>query len=227
VVERSGAASDQEIVILGAGGTGLEAVEILEAVNSVARRYDCLGFLDDDERCWGTDVAGYRVLGPLAMAGEMPAARFVHAVGSPRNFRDRGALVERLGLQPDAFETLVHPSAVISPRSQLGHGLIVCPNVVVGARARIGHGVTILANSVLNHDVEVGDWTLIASGANLAGGVRLGPACYVGAGSAVKERVSVGGGALIGMGAVVTRHVREQVVVAGNPAREIHSPTVT
>jgi sugar O-acyltransferase (sialic acid O-acetyltransferase NeuD family) len=196
-------------------------LEIIEALNTGGRRYECLGFLDDDEQRWGTDISGIRILGPLALAREFPGAKLVHAIGSPKNFRVRLAIAERLQLEVDRFETLVHPSAVVSHRCQLGRGVIVCPNVFLGPRSRIGDGVTILANAVVNHDADIGAWTLIASGAIVSGGVRVEAACYLGAGVVLKEGIHIGSGALVGMGAVVIRNVPPQSVVAGNPARAI------
>lgn len=222
--------ADTQVVILGSGGTGMDALEIIEALTAAGGKYECLGFLDDDERRWGKAIAGLRVIGPLALAREMPTARFVHAVGSSKNFRHRSVLAERLGLTNERFETLVHPSAVVSPRCQLGRGAIVCANAYLGPRSWVGTGVTVLANAAIHHDAALGDWTLVASGALVAGAVRVEQACYIGAGAVLKEGVRVGGGALVGMGAVVIRDVRAETVVVGNPAHEIpaskHAPTV-
>jgi len=199
----------------------MDALEILEAVNAAGgdTAYECVGFLDDSEARWGVELSGVRVLGPLSMARDMPAAHFVHAIGSPRNYRDRLSLAQKLGLPAERFETLVHPRAVVSPRCRVGHGVIVCPNAVLGPRSRVGDGVTILANVTVNHDSEVGDWTLIASGANLAGGVKVGAGSYIGAGAAVKEGIDIGAGSLVGIGAVVIENVPAMAVVVGNPAR--------
>jgi sugar O-acyltransferase (sialic acid O-acetyltransferase NeuD family) len=220
-----GADERTQVVILGAGGTGLDALEIIEAVNAAGGNYECLGFLDDDERHWGHEIGGLRIIGPLSLARDMPRVRFVHAIGSSRNFRQRVDIVERLALEPERFESLVHPSAAVSPRCRLGRGAIICPNVYLGAGSRIGNGVTILANAAIHHGAEVGDWTLVAGGANVASDVRIGPSCYVGAGATVKERLEIGSQALVGMGAVVIRDVPAQAVVVGNPAHEIPGST--
>lgn len=217
--------AERQIVILGAGGTGVDAVEILDAINAQGGTYQCLGFLDDDERRWGEELAGVRILGPLALALELGNARFVHAIGGPRNFQQRAAIAERLGISPDRLETLIHPSAVISPLCRLGRGVIVYPNVFLGPRSRIGDGVTLLANVAINHDSELGDWTLVGSGANVAGVVRVGSCCYLGSGSVVKEGVRIGAGVMVGMGAVVIRDVPANAVVVGNPAREVRPRT--
>jgi sugar O-acyltransferase (sialic acid O-acetyltransferase NeuD family) len=196
-------------------------VDILDSENAQGRKYQCLGVLDDDEQRWGKDFAGLRVLGPLRLAAEFPEARFVHAIGSPRNFRNRLAIAEHLGLPPERFQTLVHPTAVVSPRCRLGHGVIVSSHVSLGGHSRIGDGATILANTVINHDSEIGDWSLVASGASIAGRVRVGLACYVGASAAVKEGVRIGTGALVGLGSVVIRDVPAGTVVVGNPAHQL------
>lgn len=211
----------RQVVILGAGGTALDALDILEAANAGGTKYECLGCLDDEPQRWNQRIGAVRILGPLRLASEFADARFVHAIGSPKNFRHRVAILERLGLRADRFQSLVHPTAVVSPSCKLGDGVLVGAHAFLGGRTRIGDGVTILSHAVVNHDSEIGDWTLVASGANIAGGVRVASACYLGAGAALKEGIQVGEGALVGMGSVVIMDVPAEAVVAGNPAREI------
>jgi sugar O-acyltransferase (sialic acid O-acetyltransferase NeuD family) len=214
----------RQLVVLGAGGTGVDAVDIMEAVNQHGARYDCIGFLDDDKERWGEELAGLRILGPLDRAGEWHDAGYVHAIGSPNNFRERPAILERLGISPARLESLIHPSAVVSRHCHIGRGVIVYPNVFLGPRVRVGDGVTILANATVNHDSDLGDWSIIASGANISGAVRVGKCCYLGTGAAVRERVEIGAGAMVGMGPIVIGDVSSRAVVVGNPAHQLLSP---
>ena len=208
---------EQDVIILGAGGTGGDVLDWFAELAAQGLGYFPKGFLDDYELKWGTEVRSLPVLGPLRSALEYPAARFVDALGSPSNFARRPDLLS--AIPEDRFLTLVHPRAHLSPTIQIGSGSLVYPHVAVSSGVRIGSHVTILANAVVNHDSVIGDYSIVASAASLSGGVRIGTCCYIGAGSHLIQRAVVGDGSLVGMGSVVIRDVPPRTVVVGNPAR--------
>jgi len=208
-----------DLVILGASGTGLDALDCVDAINSISPRYRCVGFLDDDPGKQASGFAGLPVLGSLSDAPAWRQNRFVNALGGPGSFRRRAATLKRAAIADEDFETLVHPAAIVSSRADLGRGILVYPHATVGPNVHIGNHVQILANVVVNHDVRIGEWTIIASGAAISGRVRLGSCCYIGTGAVLREDLVVGDGALIGMGAVVTHDIAPSSTVVGNPAR--------
>jgi len=214
----------QNVIILGAGGTGGDVLDWLEEAGPLGATYCCTGFLDDDERKWGSKLRGVSVLGPLGTATDYPKAVFVDALGSPRNFARRAALLA--AIPQDRFLTLVHPRAHVSPNAHVGIGSLIYPHVVIGPGATVGAHVTILANVVINHDVVIGDYSIVASAASLSGGVHIGKCCYIGAGSHVREGTVIGQGSLVGMGSVVIREVSPHTVVVGNPARVLRAADV-
>jgi sugar O-acyltransferase (sialic acid O-acetyltransferase NeuD family) len=215
---------EQDVLILGAGGTGGDVLDWFEELAAQGLGYCPNGFLDDDERKWGTKVKSLPVLGPISSALEYPGARFVDALGSPSNFARRPDLLSFI--PEDRFLTLVHPRAHLSRTVQIGSGSLVYPHVAATSGVRIGNHVTLLANVVVNHDTVVGDYSIVASAASLSGGVRIGTCCYIGAGSHLIQRAVVGNGSLVGMGSVVIRDVPPRTVVVGNPARVLRRGAV-
>lgn len=228
----SGLTGIKRLVVLGAGGTGQDAVDFLSAINAAASEVapgagpglECVGFLDDDPDKAGTTVAGLEVLGPLADAAEMEGVRFVDALGSPRSFRQRPSIIDGLGLPDERFATLIHPTAVISPGAEIGPGCILYPFTMIGAEASLGRHVTVLSHSVINHDCRIGDFSILASGCTVSGAVRAGRCCYLGAGCTTRDGVAIGDEALVGAGSVVLKDVSAGSVVAGVPARPLPDP---
>jgi sugar O-acyltransferase (sialic acid O-acetyltransferase NeuD family) len=211
----------KQAIILGAGGTGRDIAGFIEAINVVTPTYECLGYLDDDPAKQGKVFAGATVLGPLETASQYGEVAYFDAMGSPRTYRDRRALIEGLGIPAERFEALIHPTAVIAPSCTVGPGSIVYPFTMIGPDVALGEHVTVLSHSVVHHDCAVGGFTIIASGCNVSGGVMVGGSCYLGAGCSIRQGIIVGEGAMVGMGGVVVADVAAGAVVAGNPARPL------
>ena len=208
-----------ELVVVGAGGFARETVETVRALNAAGRRWRLAGYLDDDPSLHGTVVDGVRVLGGLDVLASMPDVSVVVCTGRPGNYASRPRIVEALGLSPERYATIIHPSASVSSTSRVGPGSVVLAHTVLTAAVTVGSHVAVMPQVTLTHDDVVGDFATIASGVCLGGGVHVGRCAYVGAGALVREQCSIGSSTLVGMGAVVTRDIPAGEVWAGVPAR--------
>ncbi|MBY8977768.1 acetyltransferase [Rhodobacteraceae bacterium NNCM2] len=119
------------------------------------------------------------------------------------------------------FVTPVHPSAVLSRRSEVGEGTIVSPGVIMAGFSRIGRHVLVNRGALIGHDVRIGDYVTIGPGSNIAGFCEIGAMTYIGMGAKILDRIKVGENCVIGAGAVVTRDVPDNTKVIGVPARAV------
>jgi len=214
------------IVILGAGGNSLAIVDAILAANQAARGgpvYEIAGFLDDLPVNRGAVVAGFPVLGPIADARKLRGCHFVNGIASVESFRMKRAAIERAGVPPERFETIVHPRAVVAASAVVGCGCAIMAGSAICPDARVEDHVIILQNSSINHHACVGRYATVSAGVTVLGYVTLGEESFVSGGAALAPYVKVGAGALVGLGAVVIRDVAAGSVVVGNPARRIAS----
>jgi acetyltransferase EpsM len=124
------------------------------------------------------------------------------------------------------FATVVHPTARVSRRSELGRGSIVSAGAIIATRTRVGDHVIVNRGALIGHDVKVDEFVTIGPGANIAGLCRIGARTYVGAGAIVIDRTTVGAESIVGAGAVVTKDVPANVQVVGVPARIVKEGVV-
>jgi sugar O-acyltransferase (sialic acid O-acetyltransferase NeuD family) len=202
------------LLIFPCNGNGLEALDCL------AGRYECLGFVDDTPQKQRDGAYGYAVLTRAALQERADAA--VLAVpGGPASYKARRQVIESLGITEQRYARVIHQSARVSPLARIGHNVLIMAGVVVTSNAVIGNHVCILPNTVVHHDAVIGDWTLIGANVAIAGSVSIGQNCYVGSGSNIMNGVRIGDRALIGLGSNVIRDVQADTTVAGNPARPL------
>ncbi|MFY7669020.1 MAG: acetyltransferase [Crocinitomicaceae bacterium] len=96
---------------------------------------------------------------------------------------------------------IINAGAVIQPQCLIGEGTIINSRAVIEHECELGNFCHIAPGSVLNGNVIVGEFTLIGSNATILPGIKIGKNCVIGAGS------------------VVTKDVKDNTVVKGNPAR--------
>lgn len=212
------------LVIVGAGGFARETIEVVHAINAERRSWELLGLLDDDPAKHGTEVGGAEVLGPLSWLARQPAVAAVVCIGNPANFASRRAVVHRLSLPTERYATLVHPTAVVARRSEIGPGGVLHAHTVLTTDVELGAHVAIMPAVVFTHDDVVADFATFGAGVRLAGSVQVGTGAYLGSGCLVRENLSIGAWSMVGMGSVVTRPVPAGEVWLGQPARH-HGPS--
>ena len=212
----------KKIILLGATGGCVDVLDTLHDINlrSPVRLYDCIGFLDDNPELHGQRILGVPVLGPFQLVSDYKAeCVFATGIGSELNYFRRKEIIGELGIDPDQFATLVHPTAAISEFARIGKGSVIHQNVTITRDVVIGDNVLVLPNTVISHGSTIGSYSIINAGVCIAGDVKVHESCYIGANSSIRQNVVVNAHSLVGMGGVVIQDVPGASVVVGSPAR--------
>lgn len=202
------------LVIIGIGGHGREALDIVTAVNAEEPTYDVLGFLDDGVAV-GTAAAPHdlTVLGPASLAERMEAD-YVIAIGDPAVRRKIAST-----LPVDRAASLIHPRATVGSHVTNGKGLIIAAAAVVTHAVEMGNHVHINVGATISHDSSIGDYVTVTPGAHIGGAVRLGDEVWMGIGASAIQGVTIGDRTTVGAGAAIIDDVPPDVTVVGVPGR--------
>ena len=163
---------------------------------------------------------GSRPGGRLRTRGSAPpnssTVEFIVAIGDNRA---RACCYSR-GLQQGWNPvTLIHPSAEVSPRSEISPGCAVLPRAVINAGAFIGPNCIINTGAIVEHDCRIAGHAHISPSATLGGAVQVGAFAHVAIGACVLPGCVIGAGSIVGAGAVVLTSIPEEVTAVGVPAR--------
>jgi sugar O-acyltransferase (sialic acid O-acetyltransferase NeuD family) len=211
----------KKIILFPFGGNAREALMSVFAINAVKKKWDVLGFIDDDPSTHGCECCGIRVLGGRDAIRRYPDAMILAVPGNPDSYRERKRIIGSLGVDIERFATIIDPACAVAPDARVGRNTVLMHNVVVSCGSRVGDHCVVLANTVISHDSAIGDYCCIGSNVSVSGDTRIGEIAYIGSGVKLLGGVSVGARALVGLGSTVIRDVRSGTVVAGNPARSI------
>lgn len=209
----------KRLLIIGAGGFGREILQW--AVDIQSQRdvdWEVVGFLDADPEALASFDIEYPVLGNPESWQPTGNDRFICAIGDPvirlricRDLQKRGA----------EFVSLIHPSAIVGSRCQIGTGTILCPGVTVTVDVTIGDFVVLNVRSCVGHDARVGDGCTVNDFCDITGNAVLGEGVFLGSHSSVTPSAKVGDSARVGAGSVVVRRVRAHTTVMGPTAKRI------
>ena len=184
----------EKLILVGAGGFGRVLLE------HVIKEYEC-AFLDDGHEI-GTLVDGVPVIGKT---GDMKKwfgeyKKLIVAVGNNK-FRER--MYEEAGKVGYEFPLFIHPSAYVSPHSQLGPGTIILNNAVVQNGSKSGIGLIMNPGTELHQDSEVGDCVLIYTNSVVRSLTHVGNRAWIGANATIGTGVTLPDDARVEDGEVV------------------------
>ena len=210
----------KDIIIVCAGGVGREIAWLIERINKQTPTWNILGFVDDSEELWGTEINSYKVLGGTERLRDHPEAYIVCAVGTSTVRKD---IVEKIAsILPDAkYATLIDPSATVSDYVTIGEGSVICCGSIITVNIEIGKHVIIGNATTVGHDTVIRDFVTVHPGTNVAGVVDLGFCSEIGTGTKLIQEMVVGEYSVLGAGSVVVRNIPARCTAVGVPAKPI------
>ena len=178
----------RDIMIVGAGGWGREAVWTLERINAREETWNILGFADDDPAKAVGSVEGYPLLGNVEKASQdHPGAAVYIAIGDNAV---RESIYRRL--RGHDFPVIIDPSADVAPTAEMRHGVFIGPQAVVSVGAELGKFAIVCSRAGVGHDTKIGDFSMLRPASTLLGHMSVGARAYISAGAVVRRNIGDG-----------------------------------
>lgn len=172
----------------------------------------------DRSRCTDT------VLGlPIHWSDDIGSLCDTHILACALATTRRAGWIDQMQARGFGFARLLHPSAVVSARSDLAPGVAVDALAVIAGFTTIAPHVRIGRCCSVGHHTEIGPFTTLHPGSLVSGNCRIGRQVTIGTGAIIIDGITIGDGAFISAGAVVTRSVAPRALVAGNPAQVVRA----
>ncbi len=218
----------KNLIIVGAGGAGYEALWVVRRINAALPEpeWNVIGFVDDSVAKIDRAMGGVKVLGGVSKVFEtQPKSTFFHcAIGSNEA---RLTIARQLMEQGRPAATLIDPSAVVSESARIGSGCFIGPLTFVGPLAIIGHHVLINTSASIGHDAWLADGVQVCPGARMSGHARMEEGAFLGSNAVVTPNILIGAWTTVGACSLAFRDVPARSTVVGVPGKTITPPPST
>jgi sugar O-acyltransferase (sialic acid O-acetyltransferase NeuD family) len=205
------------IVIIGASGFGKEVAMTIEDCIKNGKNYELLGFIDDDKSLHKKNIYNYPVLGGVNwLENKKNKINCVVAIG---NSKSRKTVVNKIKKFKIKFQTIIHPSTIISNSVKIGNGCIIQPGSIITVDTKIGDHVIINIKSTIGHDDIIENFVTINPGVHVNGNTKIETGVDVGSGTTMKQGIKLGKWSIIGAGSALITDVEEFSLYVGVPGK--------
>jgi sugar O-acyltransferase (sialic acid O-acetyltransferase NeuD family) len=187
-VQRLALDEEMRVAIVGAGGYGRLALDVLLAGGLGDR---VLGFYDDAQAAISDRVRGYPVLGDVEMLKSMLSVEPVHVIVAITDNTARLRIANSLRGLGGQFFTAAHPLAYLSGVAKVEGGCVVAAGAAVHPDSSVGSHCFLGPGSVVDRDAEVGAGSWICAGAVVGSGASVGARVFLGPNSSVGRKTFV------------------------------------
>ncbi len=208
----------KDLLIIGASGFGREVLQWVKDVNKIEKRWNVLGFLDDNLNALDGYECDYQVVGKIQGWNPKDNEHFVIAIANPEVKENIVNSLENKGAK---FVSVIHPTALIGDFNKIGRGVVIYPYAKITVNAKVGNFVSLLGSNI-GHDAIVGDYSTICGLCNINGHVSVGTKVFVGSHVVIAPGKKIGDNAFVGNGSVVITNIKANSHVFGNPAKRIN-----
>ena len=119
------------------------------------------------------------------------------------------------------WATVIHPSASISTKINIGKGSLVLSGSILSYNSKIKKHVCINTGASIDHDNIFEDFSSAGPGSVTGGNVKINKLSYLAINSSIKHNISIGSNVVIGASSYVNANCKSNRVYYGIPAREI------
>lgn len=209
----------KKLAIWGAGGTGIQIIEIAQWQNEEEHLWDEIFFVDnwkpEDEEIYGARNLHFGTVKELFSPDQV---EFVIALGEPR---DRKLRFEEIRAAGYGFGKVIAPTARVSQSATLGEGFVALDGALVEPLSVVGDGVMVGDYAAVGHGSTIGNYCHVGATSNIGGDNIFGDEVFLGIALRDQAGHKIGNYSVIGMGGIVLNDVPENVVMAGVPAKKI------
>lgn len=186
--------------LYGASGHAKVIIDIADA-----NRVLIEGLFDDNDSL--TSLLGYPISSSKNIKSDMDV---LISIG---NNEIRHKIANQLNVN---YVSLVHPSAIISPRARIGIGTVVMQGAVLQADTVVGNHAIINTACSIDHECKIANFVHISPNSTLCGNVSIGEGSWIGAGTIILPGVNIGKWCTIGAGSVVSKNIPDFSLAVGN-----------
>lgn len=202
----------KNLIIVGCSGHAAEVVDYINFINtnSINPKYKIIGLIDNTESYYKHYSFKEKFLGNADNHIVNDAVYYVIGMG---NLSIRKKVIDELTLKGAKFETIIHPTALVSETAQIGKGSLIAHNVSIGPKAIIGEFCVINSRCTIGHDSQIGNNNFISPQVVVGGYAKIGNANLLGTNSCLIPDGEIGNNNKIMAGMAVFKKVNDNETV--------------